>query len=153
MFYMLFPSVVCLTAGPQTLKKRLLYTVRSSASFFDFQDLLISLRPSSSCLRLNPRLPLSNILPPIFYSIKCFRKQFLRKVCTTPVILPSNYCMQDIPLLESSLIPNSIGPTDFLHTSPAPNLRTFSLFLLHFPKCPSFNTTQILHVYWFLPQI
>jgi len=35
-----------------------------------------------------------------------------------------------------------IGPTDLLHPSPAPHLKTFQVFLIHLPKCPIFSTTQ-----------
>jgi hypothetical protein len=34
----------------------------------------------SSCWRLLPHLPVTSILPPIFPSIMCFRRQFLRKL-------------------------------------------------------------------------
>jgi hypothetical protein len=72
-------SVVCLTTGPQPLPKRVLHWVRSSASSFNFQYLLFSLRSSSSCLCLLPRLPVIYILSSNFPSITCFRRQFLRK--------------------------------------------------------------------------
>jgi len=48
--------------GPQPLPQRVLHTVRSSASFFSFQDPLVSLK-SSSCLRLFPHPPVTSILP------------------------------------------------------------------------------------------
>ena len=54
---LLVHSVDCLTTGPQTLTKRVPNTVRSSASSFNFQYPLFSLRSSSSFLRLLPRLP------------------------------------------------------------------------------------------------
>ena len=43
--------------------------------------LFFSLRSSSACLHLLPRLPVTSILPSIFPSITCFVKQFLRKTC------------------------------------------------------------------------
>jgi hypothetical protein len=49
-----FHSVVCLTTGPQPLQKRVLHRVRSSTSCLNFQDFLVYLRLSSSCLRLLP---------------------------------------------------------------------------------------------------
>jgi len=49
--------------------------MRSSASSFNFQYLLFSLRSLSSCLRLLPRLPVTSILPSIFPSVTCFRRQ------------------------------------------------------------------------------
>jgi hypothetical protein len=73
-------SVVCLTTGPLPLPKRLLHRVRSSASSFNFQYLFFSLRSSSSCLRLLPRLAVISILPSNFPSITCFRRQCLRKM-------------------------------------------------------------------------
>jgi hypothetical protein len=73
-------SVLSLTTGPQPLSKRVLHRVRSSASCFSFQYLLFSLRSSSSCLHLFPRLSVTSILPSIFPSITCFRRQFLRKM-------------------------------------------------------------------------
>ena len=73
-------SEVCLTC-PQPLPKRVLYQVRSSASFFlSFQYPLVSLRTSSSCLHLIPRLPVASVLTSIFPSITCFRRQFLRNM-------------------------------------------------------------------------
>jgi len=35
-----------------------------------------------------------------------------------------------------------IGPTDLLHPSPAPHLKTFQVFLLRCPKRSSFSTIQ-----------
>ena len=49
--------VVCLTTGPKPLPKPALHIVRSIASFFNWQYPLLSLRSSSSFLRLLPRLP------------------------------------------------------------------------------------------------
>jgi hypothetical protein len=47
--------------------------------------LLLFLRPSSSFLRLLPRLPVTSILPFIFPSITCRRRQFLRSVWPSDV--------------------------------------------------------------------
>ena len=62
-------SVVCLTTGLQPVQKRVLHTVTSSASSFNF---LISLTSSSSCLLLLPPFPV-----PIFPAITCCIWQFL----------------------------------------------------------------------------
>jgi hypothetical protein len=70
----------CLTTGPQPLPKRVLQRVRSSASSFNFQYPIVSLRSSSSSLRLLPHLPVISIHPSNFPSITCFRRQFLRKM-------------------------------------------------------------------------
>jgi hypothetical protein len=54
--------------------------VRSSASCFSLHYLLFSLRSSSSCLHVLPRLPVIYLLPSNFPSITCFRRQFLSKL-------------------------------------------------------------------------
>jgi len=59
------------TTGPQPLPKRVLHRVRSSASCFSVQSLLVSLKSSSSCLRLLPCLSVTSIIPSIFPSITC----------------------------------------------------------------------------------
>ena len=65
-----FHSTVCLTTGPQLLPKRVVHRMRSSSSSFNLQYPPVSLRSSSSCLRLLSRLPvtcftfcLSNVFP------------------------------------------------------------------------------------------
>jgi hypothetical protein len=49
-------SVICLTTGPTPLPKRFHHIVRSRASSFKWEYPLLSLRSSSSFLRLLPRL-------------------------------------------------------------------------------------------------
>jgi len=73
-------SVVCLTIDPQPLPKRALHIVRSRASSFKWEYSLLSLRSSSSFLRLLLRLPVACIPPFIFPSITRCRRQFLRKM-------------------------------------------------------------------------
>jgi len=73
-------SVFCLTTGPKPPPKRCLHIVRSRASSFKWEYPLLSLRSSSSFLRLLPRLLATSISPFIFPSITCFRRQFLRKM-------------------------------------------------------------------------
>ena len=73
-------SVFCLTTGPNPPPKRCLHIVRCRASFFKWEYPLLSLRSSSSFLRLLPRLLATSIYPFIFPSITCFRRQFLRKM-------------------------------------------------------------------------
>ena len=60
--------------------KRFLHIVRSTASSFDWQYPLLSLRSSSSFLRLLPHLLFTSICPFIFPWITCCRRQFLRKM-------------------------------------------------------------------------
>jgi hypothetical protein len=73
-------SVFCLTTGPKPPLKRILHIVRSRASSFKWEYPLLSLRSSSSLLRLLPLLLITSISPFIFPSITCFRRQFLRKM-------------------------------------------------------------------------
>jgi len=73
-------SVFCLTTGPKPPPKQCLHIVRSRASSFKWDYPLLSLRSSSSFLRLLPRLLATSISPFIVPSIACFRRQFLRKM-------------------------------------------------------------------------
>jgi len=52
--------------SPQPIPKPVLHTVRSTASSFNLQYPLDSLRSSSSCLRFSPRFPLTSNFPSIF---------------------------------------------------------------------------------------
>jgi len=71
---------VCLTTGRKPLPKRALHIVRSRASSFKWEYPLLSLRSSSSFLRLLPRLPVTSIPTFVFPSITRCRRQFLRKM-------------------------------------------------------------------------
>ena len=73
-------SVFCLTTGPKPPPRWCLHIVRSRASSFKWEYPLLSLRSSSSCLRLLPRLLATSISPFIFPSITSFRRQFLHKM-------------------------------------------------------------------------
>ena len=73
-------SVICQTTGPKPLPKRFLHIVRPTASSFNWQYPLLSLRSSSRFLRILSRLLVTHICPFIFPSITCFRRQFLRKM-------------------------------------------------------------------------
>ena len=72
-------SIFSLTTGPKPPPKQCPHIVRSRASSFKWEYPLLSLRSSSSFLRLLPRLLATSISPSIFPSITCFRRQFLRK--------------------------------------------------------------------------
>ena len=87
----LFPFIhleVCLTTGPKPLPKQGLHTVRSRASSFKWEYPLLSLRSSSTFLRLLPRLPVTSIPPFIFPSITRCRRQFLRKMWPIKLAFP-----------------------------------------------------------------
>ena len=79
-YYIFIQSVLCLTTGPKPPPKRCLHKMRFRASSFKWEYPLLSLRSSSSFLRLLPRLLATFIYPFIFPSITCFRRQFLRKM-------------------------------------------------------------------------
>ena len=114
-------SVFCLTTGPNPLLKRFLHIVRSRASSFKWEYPLLSLRPSSSFLRLLPRLLVTYISPFIFPSITCFRRQFLRKMwpiqlafhfliscsiflCSLPLSNTSSFLTWSVQLIFSILL-------------------------------------------------
>jgi hypothetical protein len=73
-------SVVFLTKVLWPLPERVLHIVRASASFINFQNSLLSLRPSISCSRLLSRIPVTSIIHSTFPSVTYFRRQFLSKV-------------------------------------------------------------------------
>ena len=96
-------SVFCLTTGPKPPPKRCLHIVRSRASSFKWEYPLLSLRSSSSFLRLLPRLLATSISPFIFPSITCFIRQFLRKMW--PIQLGKDYITKKIPITPSGIEP------------------------------------------------
>jgi len=71
--------VVRLTTGSQPLPKRVIKRVLPSVAPFNVRYLLVSLRSSSSSLRLLPFLLVTSSSLLTFPSMTCFRKQFLRK--------------------------------------------------------------------------
>ena len=75
--YSFIHSAVCRTTGPYFLPQWVLRRVWTSASSFDFQYPVFSLRSFNSLSRLLHRLPITSILSSIFPSITCFRRQFL----------------------------------------------------------------------------
>ena len=120
-------TAVCLTARPQTLPKPVLHRVRSSASSFTLQHLLLSLRSTSSCWRVLPLLPVISS-----FHITCFRRQFLRKIwailSAILLFIVCTYVGCSFPLL---------------HPSPTSHFKTLQVFLIYPLKCPSFSTIQI----------
>ena len=76
-------TVVSFTIGLQPLPNRVLYTVRSSASSFNFQNPLFSLTSSNSWLRLLPRL----LFPSIFFLSNVFKKAVSTPDVTNPASL------------------------------------------------------------------
>ena len=104
--------VVWLTTGPQSLPKCVLHKVRSSASYFNLQYPLFTLRSSSSSLRLLPCLSVTCTLPCIFPSITRFRMTFLRKMW--PIQLVFILCAVCKTFLSKYCSPVYICPPKFL---------------------------------------
>jgi len=86
--------VVCLTAGPKPLPKRALHIVRSRASSFKWEYPLLSLRSSSSFLRLLPRLSVTSS-PPLQYNI-AYNQQPLKGY-----YMAANYCCITLSHLQT----------------------------------------------------
>ena len=131
-------SIVCLTAVPKALPKRVLDRVRSSASSFSFQVPLFSLRSSTSCLRLFPRLPVTSILPSIHPSVICYRRQFIRNMWpphfALPIFTVGRILLSSFTLCNKYFISHTSGPNDLLHPTPAPYFKNFQLLLSHIPN-------------------
>ena len=105
-------SVFCLTTGPKPTPKRCLHIVRSRASSFKWEYPLLSLRSSSSFLRLLPRLLATYISPFMFLSITCFRRQFLRKMWLIKLAFRYIYkyylqCKMELVVLSVSKYPHN----------------------------------------------
>jgi hypothetical protein len=98
-------TVICQTTGPKPLPKRFLHTVRSKDSSFNWQYPLLSLRSSSSFLRLLPSLLVTSICPFIFPSVTCYRRQFLRKMW--PIQLAFRFLISCRIFLCSSTLSNA----------------------------------------------
>ena len=120
--------VVCLTTGSKPLPKRSLHILRSTASSFKWQYPLLSLRSSSSFLRLLPCLLVTSISPFIFPSITCFKRQFPRKMW--PILLAFRFliaCRIFIcPWLEATLLHFSHDRSNW--SSPSFSSTTFQNF-------------------------
>ena len=136
--------VVCLTTGPKPLPKRALHIVRSRASTFKWEYPLISLRSSSSFLRLLPCLPVTSVPPCIFPSITRCRRQFLRKMWPIQFAfrlrISCRIFLCSMTLSKYFFISHMISPTDLFHAPPTPHFKTFQVFLIYCPKRPSFST-------------
>ena len=110
-------SVFCLTTVSKPPPKRFLHIMRSIASSFKWEYLLLSLRPSCNVLRLLLRLLVTSISTFIFPSITCFRRQFLRKMwpiklafrflISCRIFLCSLFHCPEIPWWSSSVLPDN----------------------------------------------
>ena len=99
---------------------------------------------SSSCLPLLARLPITSTLPSIFPLIMCFRRKSLRKLRPIQLAFLRSIVygmfLSHLSLCNTSYYTRC--PTDLLHPSQAPHLRTLKVFLTYFPKCPGFSSMQ-----------
>jgi hypothetical protein len=133
--------VVCLTTGPKPLPKQAHRIERSRASSFRCECPLLSLRSSSSLPHLLPRLPVTSIPPFIYPSITCRRRQFLRKMWPIQLVFRLLIsCKIFLYFLTLNNTSHMTGPTDLLHPSPAPHLKTSQVFTVYCQKRPSFIT-------------
>ena len=108
-------SVICQTTSPKPLPKRFLHIVRSRAPSFNWQYSLLSLRSSSSFLRLLPRLLVTSICPFIFPSITCWRRQFLRRMW--PIQLAFRFLISCRIFLCSLTLSDDSNDSNFLFIS------------------------------------
>ena len=149
-------SVFCLTTGPKPPPKRCLHIVRSRASSFKWEYPLLSLRSSSSFLRLLPCLLATSISPFIFPSITCFRRQFLHKMwpiqlaflfliscriflCSLTLSNTSSFLTWSVQLIFSILLQHHISKLSRYFWSAARNVHS-----LH-------ETCQLPCVQWITP--
>jgi hypothetical protein len=102
----------------------------------------ISLRSSSSCFC---RAFLLWLLHSVFPTIKCSRRQFLRKMWPIPLAFHL-FIVCRIFLFSLSLRNTSSFLTQsvrlIIHPSPAPLFKSLQVFLIYFLKCPSFSPVQ-----------
>ena len=131
--------VPCLATGPQLPPKRVLHKQRYNACAFNYKYPHVSLRLYNSCLRPLTCGPVTSVLASISPSITCFRRQLLRKMWPTQLAFLLFIICDS---MQYFFISHTIGPTDLQHPSPAPHFKTSQVFLIYFPKCPSFSTPQ-----------
>jgi len=130
-------------ARPTASSTRHLHRERSTASYFSLYYPILSLRSYSSRLRLLPRPSVTSIITSLVPSITCFRRQSESKMWTI-LLAFLRFIVCRIFLssrISVTFISHTIGQNDLLHPSPAPHLGTIQVFVIYFPKCPSFRTT------------
>jgi len=112
--------------------------VGASASNFELQYARLSLRSSSRCLRLLQR----RLVPSTFPSATCFDSQFVQKMWEIKItFLRFIVCGIFLSSLTFFLHGRS---ADLFHPFPA-HIETSKIFLVYFPKCPSFGIIQATH--------
>ena len=109
-------SVICLTTGPAPLPKRFRLIVWSTASSFECEYPLLSLRSSSSYLRLLPRLLSHKIWPVYSYPEK------VPNLATPSSKTPQNF-MFSLPDNSQNLIQHSLSSDARTFSMPVTELR------------------------------
>jgi len=126
--------------------------VRSSASAFNFQYTLFFLGSSCRFLRLLRWLPV--ILPSVFPLVTCVSRQLLHKMSPIQlallVLVVCRMFLSSLTLCNTSFLTRSVQLISG-SPPPAPHFTTSQVFLIYFPKCPTFSTTQSYVLYWLLP--
>jgi hypothetical protein len=112
--------------------------VRSRASSFKWEYSLLSLRSSSSFLRLLPHLLVTSISPFIFPSITCFRRQFLRKMW--PIQLVFRFLISCRIFLCSLTLNNTIYNYSSIKFLKGLKLQTLMLVETFCSVCTSVNS-------------
>jgi hypothetical protein len=135
-----FP-VVCLRTGTWSLPQRVLKRVSLRASSFSIHYVLVFLS-SSSYLLLSSRLSVTSPFLLSFFSITCLRRQFLRKMWPIQLdFLCGRISLSSLAVCNSSTF-SPVGRYNRLYSFPAPYMKTFQVFLIYSPKCPSFSSIQ-----------
>ena len=104
----------------------------------------VSLKSSTCCLRRILRLPVTSIRPSILALKTCFRRQFLRAMWPIQLafLLLSYVGYSSPPSLYVLHLYFSHDRSNSSPSFPEPHFISFQVFLIYFPKCSSFSTTQ-----------
>ena len=141
-YHLFIHSVDCLDDRSIASSKASSHTVWSSPSSFNFQCPLLFLRSSNSCSRLLPTLCVTSTPPSIlFFSIMCFRRQFLRNMWPIQLAFFLLYARFFSLLWLYVILPHfSINRSSW--SCPAWYFETFQVFLICCPKYPRFSTIR-----------
>ena len=126
------------------LPKWVLHKVQCGVSWVNIWYPLFSLRSSNSCLCLLTPLSISSVFPFNFPSIRCFRKQFLRKMWPIQVAFSfSLYAQYSFPPFSlATLLHFSHDQPNWSSSSSTITFRNVPGIMFYLPKCPSFSTIQ-----------
>ena len=125
----------CLTTVPQSLPKRVLNEVRSSASSFNLQYPTFPSGHPVAAYVLSLAFPL----------LLSFKLSFNKVLWMVDLTQNVTYSRSLSPLsltLRQHFISYMIGPSNLLHLSSTRHFKSYGVFLAYFPKCPSFSSIQ-----------